>query len=206
MRRLLAGLLAGLLLCAAAPAPIDPCAPSPAAWVAMAVRAAAAPIIPVPAIDGRGAAALCRRDPQALLCAGGKGGDTLSLARVQAVDAELRAKYRYKSDEETYGVDDYWTHDVLCGDCEDYALTLADRLHAAGERSAAMSLMLWQPSLGVGHATLLVDTADRGVVEAGVGPGGEPQAVDWSAGTRIAFMALDGRRHWTILKPGLLSH
>lgn len=136
----------------------------------------------------------CTRAPAALLCAGGAGGK-LTLQQVRAVDWKLRQQFEYETDFVHYGVDDRWASGVVCGDCEDYVLTLADRLHAAGEGGAQMRLMIWRPEPAYGHATLLVETADAGVVEVGVGDADTqtPHPYDPSQGRRYATVRMDGQ-------------
>lgn len=160
------------------------------------------------AIDVRGFKVFCPpgRHPNApLLCTGGTGGK-LSLTQVRLIDLSLRMQFQYRDDYIQYGPqsDDLWRAGVLCGDCEDYALTLADRLYAAGEGGPFMRLAIWFPS-GVGaHATLLIETTDAGVVEAGVGPISTegPLPYNPTRGRRFATIRFDGARKITT-EPGI---
>jgi predicted transglutaminase-like cysteine proteinase len=136
----------------------------------------------------------CKREPKAVLCAGG-GGRKLTFAEVTRIDAKVRADFEYRYDEVQYGSDDRWAIGVSCGDCEDYALTVSEALHAAGEAGGSMRLMLWLAPFGL-HATLVVDTADAGVVELGVNPGEEPARLDPSRGRRFATVRMDGLRQF----------
>lgn len=201
MRALLGLILAAVLgstACAQTTYP-DPCPPLPPAFAAKQ-QSSDAQSSKNPGVQVRDAKAYCKREPQALLCAGGRG-DVLTLAQVRRVDGVLRARFHYRGDYAHYGVEDHWVSGTLCGDCEDYALSAADLLYGVGEGGAHMALMVWQPYLGAGHATLLVETQDAGVVEISVGQGGEPQPMNWSSGSRIAYMRFDGKQQWTVLKP-----
>lgn len=146
------------------------------------------------AIDVASFDGFCRVKPKALLCAGGIG-TKLTLAQVSAIDAVFRHEFEYRDDDVQYG-SDVWNDAAVCGDCEDYALTLANRLHAGGEGGEDMALMIWSPYPGAGHATLIVDTADAGLVEVGTGPAAteSPHPFDPSQGARFGYIVMDGAR------------
>lgn len=148
-------------------------------------------------------AEFCRDFPKATLCRGHTvwGPGKLTLREVTQIDQGLRASFRYVSDDVLYKEDDHWATNVSCGDCEDYALTLSERLASAGQAGSEMSLMLWFPLPGAAHATLLVQTADAGTIEVGVGDGGKPAPMDWSYGIRVAYMPMDGGRRWMLVAP-----
>jgi hypothetical protein len=59
-----------------------------------------------------------------------------------------------------------------------------------------MALMIWSPYRGAAHATLIVETADAGVVEIGTGPAASEGAhpFDATRGKRFGFIVLDGKR------------
>jgi predicted transglutaminase-like cysteine proteinase len=135
---------------------------------------------------------LCRVKPKSLICAGGLG-TRLTLAQVNAIDTVFRNEFEYRSDELQFG-DDVYQDNTVCGDCEDYALTLARRLNAGGQGGTFMALMIWSPYRGAAHATLIVETADAGVVEIGTGPAASEGAhpFDASRGKRFGFIVLDG--------------
>lgn len=140
----------------------------------------------------------CRPGPRAkqpFLCTGG-GGRKLTLAEVTAVDAAYRTQFTYRADYIEYGDEDRWRAGVVCGDCEDYSLTLAGKLHAAGGGGQFLRLMLWGYPTGGGHATLLVETADAGVIEVGNGPAATqgPQPYNPARGKRFATIRFDGKR------------
>lgn len=136
----------------------------------------------------------CERTPAAVLCAGNATNRKLTAQDVMRIDLQLRADFAYMGDYTLRGRWDDWRNDVTCGDCEDYALTLAERLAAAGQDGRAMSLMIWMPSPEGAHATLLVETADRGLLEVGVGPSEVALPYRAEIGWRFAVMPMDGAR------------
>lgn len=135
----------------------------------------------------------CARQPTAALCAGG-AGRKVTRQEVAEVDAKLRARFEYRYDFTQYGRDDVWASGVTCGDCEDYALTLADDLKRIGAAGASMWLLVWEVYPGGGHATLVVDTQDAGTVEVSVGEGlgVGPVPFDDTKGKRWAALPMDG--------------
>lgn len=96
-------------------------------------------------------------------------GRKMTLAEANAVDSWLRSQFEYTDDDLTHGTSDFWDGDTVCGDCEDYALTLALYLAKKGQAGPSMWLAVGYPGWIGGHATLLVDTSDYGVVEYTVG-------------------------------------
>lgn len=147
-----------------------------------------------PQLDVSDFGPFCERSPQAVLCAGNVTNRRLTAQDVMRIDLQLRADFEYRGDYTTYGSWDRWRNNVTCGDCEDYALTLAERLAAAGQDGRAMSLMIWMPSPEGAHATLLVETADRGLLEVGVGPSEVALPYRAEIGWRFAIMPMDGAR------------
>lgn len=141
----------------------------------------------------------CASKPRAVLCTGTVSKARLTLEQVRSIDTRLRADFRYVSDEVMYRRNDWWVNDRTCGDCEDYALILSERLADAGQSGDGMGLMIWAPWQGAAHATLMVRTKDAGVVEIGVGPGETPRQFNWTAGYRAAYMPMDGKRNWILL-------
>lgn len=213
MRLLVLALCAALLGCGAAasssPEPADrPIATAPAeapafrcpplsplqalrVQVEKASAAASGPPRDLIGIDASSYFQLCASQPNTVACAG-RAGRELSLGEVEHVDHKLRARFEYRGDFIQYGWSDPWVANVTCGDCEDYALTLADELAAAGASGGSMKLMLWSPWKGAGHATLLIHTSDAGWIEAGVNPGETPRAYDPNLGVRFSIINLDG--------------
>lgn len=202
--RLLAAAIAAIVLFHAGPAGGEPtCPPLTPVQRARVVEEAQKPAGPViSGLDVSGFREMCRVQPAKVLCRGGQGGMP-TISTVRAADAALRIVFEYRSDFVEYGVDDKWRSGVVCGDCEDYALALADRLHTVGVGGQFMWLDVMTTAPTLGHATLLVQTSDAGVVEVSVGAGGEPTLYDPHRGfpARYGSMRLDGRQQWTA-EPG----
>lgn len=146
----------------------------------------------------------CRETPQAVLCAGGEG-KKLSLEEVVRVDASLRAIFHYTSDQAAFHKPDYWTNATICGDCEDYALTLSEKLHDSGEAGADMAAIVWAPYAMGAHVTLLVDTSDAGQVEIGVGPDEVPHLYNAAVPFRLGLLVMDGKREISLF-PNVTFH
>lgn len=193
MRILASALIALLLSCAPNPV-FSTCPVLPAVDAVRAVERSAGEqdFTPISAISVEAFTAFCRRKPTALICSGGPGV-ALSSDEVVAIDAVLRKEFEYRDDLTRTGEADVWDDNTVCGDCEDYALTLASRLHRAGQGGANLILMLWSPSPGSAHATLLVETTDKGWYEVGVGDG-TPAPYYAALGVRFAGIRLDGER------------
>lgn len=143
---------------------------------------------------------LCRARPTAVLCSG-RIGRQPSLKEVTVVDAWLRSEFTYIADEVQFGGEDRWQNDAVCGDCEDYALALSERLADAGFGGTFMHLVIWTAKPTAAHATLVVETSDGGEVEIGVGKSETPKPFVLSTGYRAAIMQLDGRRRWSMRIP-----
>lgn len=159
--------------------------------------------VPAVSVIGVSEVALCRNRPRAVLCRGnGDRGGALSIERIREIDLSLRAEFHYVSDEVLHGRPDWWTNDRTCGDCEDYALILSERLSRAGQPGSSMALIAWAPTPYTAHATLLVTAANGAIYEIGVGPSETPVAMDWTRGRRAAFMPMDGARTWYLLARG----
>lgn len=80
------------------------------------------------------------------------------------------------TDEENYGVPEFWTYPTTEGDCEDYALLKQDMLEKAGYPRSALLLTVLRQRNGDGHAVLTV-TTDRGDL---VLDSLEPDVRDWA--------------------------
>lgn len=156
-----------------------------------------------PQVDVSAWKSFCADKPAAVACAGGRG-HLLKLREVKRIDMALRLSFEYRSDAMQYGREDVWNDATTCGDCEDYALTLASRLHQAGERGGAMRLMAWLPVPWAAHATLVVQTADAGEVEVGVGRHETPHPYDLTKGVRVGYLVMDGHRTWRTLAGSLV--
>jgi predicted transglutaminase-like cysteine proteinase len=84
---------------------------------------------------------------------------------VGRVNAQVNRAIVFRSDEQTWGVEDYWAlpleQGTRFGDCEDYVLEKRHELLAAGVPAQALSIALVTTSWGESHSVLLVAT-DRG--------------------------------------------
>lgn len=192
--RILAVALAALLIsCAPTPAHSH-CPPLPPVGAVRAGALSAIPqdFAPISAISTVAFYNFCHKQPAALICAGGSGV-ALPSAEIVAIDTALRAEFDYRDDFIRTGETDVWDDNTVCGDCEDYALTLASRLHRAGQGGTHLILSMWSPSPGAAHATLLVETADKGWYEIGVGRG-TPAPYDAALGVRFAGIRMDGKK------------
>lgn len=139
----------------------------------------------------------CAETPSYVLCRGSAGG-RLSIRRVIEIDQRLRARFQYRSDFDVWGVSDRWTGFAYEGDCEDYVLTLSEMLAGEGEggKYMSMSLLLVPDALSGhmlnGHATLLVETSDFGVVEIGVRDSERPASLTDEGRYRLVAITMDG--------------
>ena len=75
------------------------------------------------------------------------------LHHVEAVNRAVNRAILYRPE-----IGDTWSSGVRAGDCEDYALTKMQRLHALGIPRGAMRIMVTRTQRGEGHAVLLVNT------------------------------------------------
>jgi predicted transglutaminase-like cysteine proteinase len=87
-------------------------------------------------------------------------------ADLRAVNGAVNTVALPISDEDLYGVSDYWSLPLrqngrLQGDCEDFVLEKKHRLVAMGYPADALSIGLVRTSWGQNHAVLIVGT-DRG--------------------------------------------
>ena len=142
----------------------------------------------------------CKRTPAAVLCIG-HSGRKMKWTEVAQIDAVLRARFQYRDDQDTHHVEDYWSNWSVCGDCEDYALTLSEMLAQAGEDGWYMRLtfetILYETASGMrsfGHAALFVETADAGMIEVDVSD--PPRVPSKSSHVEFpeAYVRMDGNR------------
>jgi predicted transglutaminase-like cysteine proteinase len=85
---------------------------------------------------------------------------------LEAVNAEINARIKPRTDEEAFGVDDYWTLPLdnggrAEGNCKHYALEKRRMLIEAGMSEDVLSLAIVRTPQGETHAVLVVAT-DRG--------------------------------------------
>ena len=89
------------------------------------------------------------------------------LAQLNSENVYVNSNYRYQSDKSGFRIGESW--DVMPapgsgGDCEDFALTKATRLAAAGWPASRMGIAICYTETGEGHAVLAVRTSNRGVL------------------------------------------
>lgn len=84
------------------------------------------------------------------------------LTQLQAVNDEVNNGHAYKKDYDNYGVPEYWTllEEGQAGDCEDLALTKAQKLIDAGIDADAIHLEVGKfADTGNGHCWLTIQTS-----------------------------------------------
>ncbi len=81
------------------------------------------------------------------------------LAELDMVNRYVNTAIAPKTDDEIYGVSEYWTLPTTVGDCEDYALLKRQILIERGWPPSALLLTVVRDEIGDGHAILTVRTA-----------------------------------------------
>jgi len=81
--------------------------------------------------------------------------------KIAHVNREVNRDIRPASDQELYGVPDYWTYPVNAGDCEDYVLLKKRQLVELGVNADTLLITVVLDENREGHAVLTVVT-DRG--------------------------------------------
>jgi predicted transglutaminase-like cysteine proteinase len=74
------------------------------------------------------------------------------------VNARINADITPMSDDELYGVPEFWTYPVTAGDCEDYLLMKKRELEKMGFDSGALLITVVLDEKNEGHAVLMVAT------------------------------------------------
>lgn len=80
---------------------------------------------------------------------------------ISQVNAEVNRSIIPITDQELWGVQEFWSFPGTHGDCEDYVLEKRRRLIAAGIPAGALLVTVVRQTNGEGHAVLTV-TTDRG--------------------------------------------
>lgn len=107
----------------------------------------------------------CRREPQA--CASARLApqrivlDAEAMAELRRINDYVNTNIAPITDQDLYGVEEYWTYPRDRGDCEDYALLKQRFLIDAGWPESALLVTVVRDEKGDGHAVLTVVT-DRG--------------------------------------------
>jgi len=81
------------------------------------------------------------------------------LAELDAVNRVINQKILPATDQEIYGVSEYWTLPSMRGDCEDYALLKRKILIERGWPASALLMTVVRDEKGEGHAVLTARTA-----------------------------------------------
>jgi predicted transglutaminase-like cysteine proteinase len=76
------------------------------------------------------------------------------------LNAKVNAEIAPISDDELYGVPEYWTYPVSAGDCEDYLLLKKRNLEKLGFDSGALLITVVLDEKNEGHAVLTIATSD----------------------------------------------
>tara|TARA_R110002020_G_scaffold38023_2_gene114746 strand:- start:1798 stop:2424 length:627 start_codon:yes stop_codon:yes gene_type:complete len=110
---------------------------------------------------------LCRRDPAE--CRPVERHSQVSpvalnrtlIHAVATINVSVNAQIKPESDEDLYGVEEYWTYPAAAGDCEDFVLRKRKRLHEEAKIDLGNLLItVVKKSNGEGHAVLTLHTTD----------------------------------------------
>ena len=114
-----------------------------------------------------GHADFCRRHPDECRPIARRGLPipvTLNPALIEtiaAVNLSVNAGIKAKSDNDLYGVEEYWTYPQKAGDCEDFALLKRRLLHEQAQIDYSdLLLTVVRKTNGEGHAVLTLRTSD----------------------------------------------
>lgn len=110
--------------------------------------------------------------------------------RITEVNDAVNRSIFPRTDQELYGVPEYWTYPKTEGDCEDYALLKQYMLEKLGYPRSALLLTVVRQANGEGHAVLTVRT-DRGDY---VLDNLEERVLDWKD-TNLKFLKRQSERH-----------
>lgn len=103
----------------------------------------------------------CEQDPKACLPIGGGSRFEASPERLSELDEVNRLVNRDvkpATDNEIYGISEYWTLPTERGDCEDYALLKQKLLTERGWPSSSLLMTVVRDEKGEGHAVLTART------------------------------------------------
>nr|WP_245514883.1 transglutaminase-like cysteine peptidase [Jiella endophytica] len=81
--------------------------------------------------------------------------------RIVAVNSAVNSNIFPRTDEEIYGVPEYWAYPTTQGDCEDFALLKQYMLEREGVPASALLVTVVKQTNGDGHAVLTLRT-DQG--------------------------------------------
>lgn len=113
-----------------------------------------------------------------------------SWSRIVEINAVVNRSIFPRTDQEIYGVAEYWAYPKTEGDCEDFALLKQYMLERAGYPRSALLLTVVRQANGDGHAVLTVRT-DRGDF---VLDNLEERVLDWKK-TDLRFLKRQSERN-----------
>jgi predicted transglutaminase-like cysteine proteinase len=113
-----------------------------------------------------------------------------SWSKIVQVNAAVNARIFPRTDEDIFGVAEYWTYPTAEGDCEDYALLKQYTLEQAGYPRSALLLTVVRQANGDGHAVLTVRTDQGDFILDNL----EERVLDWKA-TNLKFLKRQSERH-----------
>lgn len=80
---------------------------------------------------------------------------------IATINVSVNSRLAAKSDEDLYGVEEYWTYPRSAGDCEDFVLMKRKRLHEEAKIDLGNLLItVVKKANGEGHAVLTLHTSD----------------------------------------------
>ncbi|MCE7029216.1 transglutaminase-like cysteine peptidase [Jiella avicenniae] len=80
---------------------------------------------------------------------------------IATINVSVNSQIKPESDEDLYGVEEYWTYPKTAGDCEDFVLRKRKRLHDEARIDLGNLLItVVKKTNGEGHAVLTLHTTD----------------------------------------------
>jgi predicted transglutaminase-like cysteine proteinase len=128
----------------------------------------------------------CRSQQQASPIALSRDAWTL----ISAINEEVNNSIIAITDQELWGIQEYWSYPDRIGDCEDYVLEKRRRMMQAGIAAANLLIRVVRQTNGDGHAVLTIRT-DRGDL---VLDNLTDRILPWSA-TDYAFLKRQSAQH-----------
>jgi predicted transglutaminase-like cysteine proteinase len=121
-------------------------------------------------------------------------------SQIVQINARVNESIFPRTDEEMFGVAEYWTYPKSEGDCEDYALLKQHLLERAGYPRSALLLTVVKQANGDGHAVLTVRTDQGDFILDNL----EDRVLDWKE-TNLKFLKRQSERHagrWNSIDDG----
>ncbi|WAP69439.1 transglutaminase-like cysteine peptidase [Jiella pelagia] len=80
---------------------------------------------------------------------------------IATINVSVNSRLKAQSDQDLYGVEEYWTYPGAAGDCEDFVLRKRKRLHEEAKIDLGNLLItVVKKANGEGHAVLTLHTTD----------------------------------------------